>query len=81
MHKYLIEIYNSLIDQMKEDVPKDHNDYSIRNLYLITGFIEDRMKLSSRENDSIQIRELLNSKRKEVNELYNSYINFRDGSR
>ncbi|WP_291651658.1 FUSC family protein [Clostridium sp.] len=81
MHKYLIEIYNSLIDQMKEDVPKDHNDYSIRNLYLITGFIEDKMKLSSRENDSIQIRELLNSKRKEVNELYNSYINFRDGSR
>ena len=81
MHKYLVEIYDSLINQMKEDISKEHNDYSIRNLYLITGFIEDKMKFSSRENDRMQIRELFNSKRKEVNELYNSYINFRDRSR
>ncbi|MDU3525265.1 FUSC family protein [Clostridium sp.] len=81
MHKYLVEIYDSLINQMKEDISKEHNDYSIRNLYLITGFIEDKMKFSSNENDRMQIRELFNSKRKEVNELYNSYINFRDRSR
>lgn len=81
MNKYLIEIYNALVNQMKEDILKDHNDYSIRNLYLIPGFIEDKIKLLSNENDKNKIEELLSNKRKVVNEVYSIYINARNGNK
>lgn len=78
MHKYLIEIYSSLINQMKEDVLKDHNDYSIRNLYLITGLIEDKMKISISEKNKVELIEFLNSKREVINNIYGYYINIRN---
>lgn len=78
MHKYLIEIYSSLINQMKKDILKDHNDYSIRNLYLITGLIEDKMKISISEKNKVELIEFLNSKREVINNIYGYYINIRN---
>ncbi len=74
MKKYLFETYDSLINQMKVDINEKHNDYSIRNLYLITGFIEDKMKLSINSNNNKEINRYLDGKRLEVNSLYKNFL-------
>lgn len=74
MKRYLIETYDSLINQMKVDINEEHNDYSIRNLYLITGFIEDKMKLSINYDNNKDINKYLESKRLEVNNIYNDFL-------
>ncbi|MDU5106790.1 FUSC family protein [Clostridium sp.] len=74
MKKYLFETYDSLINQMKVDINEKHNDYSIRNLYLITGFIEDKMKLSISYDNNKDINKYLENKRLEVNNIYNDFL-------
>lgn len=74
MKRYLIETYDSLINQMKVDINEKHNEYSIRNLYLITGLIEDKMKLSINSNNNKEINRYLKSKRLEVNSLYKNFL-------
>ncbi len=74
MKKYLYETYEALIKQMKEDIDEKHNDYSIRNLYLITGFIEDKMKLSINIENNKELNGYLESKRLEVNNIYKDFL-------
>lgn len=74
MKRYLIETYDSLINQMKVDIYEKHKDYSIRNLYLITGFIEDKMKLSISYDNNKDINKYLKNKRLEVNNIYNDFL-------
>ena len=76
MKNYLFDVYNSLINQMKEDIIEKHNDYSIRNLYLITGFIEERMKVAiSINNNNKEINEFLERNRFKVNSMYKDFVN------
>lgn len=74
MKKYLIDTYDSLVNQMKVDINERHNDYSIRNLYLITGFIEDKMKLSINSSNNDEINKYLQDKRLMVNSIYKDFI-------
>ncbi|MDU5109477.1 MAG: FUSC family protein [Clostridium sp.] len=77
MKKYLIETYNSLIKQMKYDIKETHNDYSVRNLYLITGFIDDKMKLSmelaKEEKNSFIVKNRIR-----VSDIYKSLVNIKN---
>ncbi|MDV4152055.1 FUSC family protein [Clostridium sp. AL.422] len=74
MKKYLYDTYEALIKQMKEDIDEKHNDYSIRNLYLITGFIEDKMKLSVDSSNNDEINKYLAEKRFIVNSIYRDFL-------
>ncbi len=76
MKKYLHDTYEALIKQMKEDIDENHNDYSIRNLYLITGFIEDKMKLSIDSSNNDEIDKYLAEKRFLVNSIYKDFLIF-----
>lgn len=75
--EYLFEVYNSLIKQMKEDIIEEHNDYSIRNLYLITGFIEEKMKIAMSINNK-EISEFLMENRLKVNNMYKDFVNIKN---
>lgn len=77
MKKYLIETYSSLIKQMKYDIKEDHNDYSVRNLYLITGFIDDKMKLSM-ELPKEERNSFIVKNRTRVNDIYKSLVNIKN---
>ena len=74
MKRYLFETYDSLINQMKIDIKEGHNDYSIRNLYLITGFIEDKMKLSINSSNKYEVKKYLKDKRLIVNNIYKDFL-------
>ncbi len=76
MKKYLYDTYEALIKQMKEDIDEKHNDYSIRNLYLITGFIEDKMKLSLDSSNNDEINKYLEERRFLVNNIYKDFLIF-----
>ncbi len=79
MKQYLSEVYNSLISQMKEDIKEKHNDYSIRNLYLITGFIEEKMKLPlSIDKDNREINRFLKENKFEVSNIYKSFVTIKN---
>ena len=78
MKQYLIEVYDSLINQMKKDIKENHNDYSVRNLYLITGFIEDKMKLSMSVANNKESNEFLSKNRLKVNNIYKSFVNLKN---
>lgn len=76
--KYLFDVYNSLINQMKEDIKEEHKDYSIRNLYLITGFIEEKMKIAiDINNDKKEINKFLEKNRLKVNTMYKGFVNIK----
>ncbi|MBS5951167.1 MAG: FUSC family protein [Clostridium sp.] len=77
MKKYLIETYNSLIKQMKYDIKEDHNDYSVRNLYLITGFIDDKMKLSLELAEEEKNNFIINN-RIRANDIYKSLVEIKN---
>lgn len=74
MKKYIFETYDSLINQMKMDIKAGHNDYSVRNLYLITGFIEDKIKLSINASNKEKIDKYLKDKRLMVNSIYKDFL-------
>ncbi|MGG7144124.1 FUSC family protein [Clostridium nigeriense] len=78
MKQYLVNIYNSLINQMKEDVNENHKDYSIRNLYLITGFIEEKMKLPIGIDNNKENNEFLKKNRFKVNNIYKSFVSIKN---
>ncbi|WP_195428686.1 FUSC family protein [Clostridium sp. D46t1_190503_E9] len=79
-NKYLVETYDSIIKQMIEDLSKVHSDYSIRNLYLITGFIEDKMKITMFQKEFLGAKEFLENRKMFVNNIYDCYINMSNGN-
>ncbi|MBE6052295.1 MAG: hypothetical protein E7212_00050 [Clostridium sartagoforme] len=74
LKNYLVETYDSLINQMKVDISKEHKDYSVRNLYLITGFIEDKIKLLVNSSNIDTANKYLKEKRLLVNSLYKNFL-------
>ncbi|SHF03476.1 FUSC family protein [Clostridium fallax] len=73
-NKYLVKTYNDIIKELFYDVHSNMCENSIKSLFLIPAFIEERMELTNFGANCDKEREFIYNQRVLINSIYRYYL-------